>query len=185
MAVWRGSTTGAGGHTLDSIHDLPRFRLCELGARMPDLADFGLVQILQTASDADTDAITDYCRERGLMREVIPQTGMAAYKYLIDIDGNANAWGLFNKLLIGSTVLKVKSSGYRQWYYDDLIEWVHYVPVHNDLADLKTKLRWCRDNDAEARRIAQAGRRLADSMTFETEMARFADSLLRHMDVVE
>ena len=43
-------------------------------------------------------------------------------RHLIDIDGWANSWsGLFQKLLSGSTVLKVASNkGFRQWYYDRL-----------------------------------------------------------------
>ena len=49
----------------------------------------------------------------------------------------SNSWsGLFTKLLTGSTVLKVESPmGFRQWYYDRLKPFEHYVPVRPDLAE--------------------------------------------------
>lgn len=63
---------------------------------------------------------------------------MDGRRFALDVDGNTNAWAnLFQRLLLGCCVIKVASPfGYRQWYYDDLVPWVHYVPVRADMADL-------------------------------------------------
>ena len=67
-------------------------------------------------------------------------------------------------------MLKVGSaSGFRQWYYDRLVAWRHFVPVAADMADLADKLAWLRAHDAEARAIGEAGRELAMAMTVESE----------------
>ena len=70
-------------------------------------------------------------------------------------------------------MLKVASPlGYRQWYYDDLVPWRHFVPVAADLGDLIEKIEWCRAHPDECEGIAAAGQALAMSMTLEREMER-------------
>lgn len=67
-------------------------------------------------------------------------------------------------------MLKVASPhGFRQWYYDRLDPWTHYVPVAADLSDLAERVQWCRDNDDACQAIAATGQRLAHSMTRATE----------------
>ena len=107
------------------------------------------------------------------MRDTIPAGSFADWKYQIDIDGNTNSWpGLFQKLLTGSPVLKIASSwNWRQWYYDRLVPWANFVPIEEDMTDLIEKLAWLRDNDEQAQRIGNAGRELASSMSYESEIA--------------
>jgi len=77
------------------------------------------------------------------------------YKYILDIDGYSNTWdSTVWKLYSGSVLLKVKSK-WKQWYYDDLKEWIHYVPVENDFSDLNDKIEWCIHNDSECERIVE------------------------------
>jgi len=65
------------------------------------------------------------------------------YKYILDIDGWSSTWdGTFWKLYSGSILLKQKSI-WKQWYYDELIEWVHYVPIENDFSNLNEQIEWC------------------------------------------
>ena len=81
------------------------------------------------------------------------------YKYLIDIDGYTNSWeGTVWKLYSGSVVIKQKSI-WKQWYYDDLIEWVHYIPVNNDFSNLDIVIQWCIDNDNICKQIAENSRK--------------------------
>lgn len=94
------------------------------------------------------------------------------YKYLMDVDGNANDWsGLFWKLYSNSVVFKV-CSHFEQWYYARIKPWVHYVPVMQDLSDLEEKFRWALDHDDECLRIARSGREFAELMTFDNELSR-------------
>lgn len=93
------------------------------------------------------------------------------YKFLLDIDGEVNAWsGCFWKLLSNSVVFKVNSH-YEQWYYHRLKPWKHYIPVAADLSDLMGKLDWALKNDAMCCKIAQTGRKFALQMTYERELA--------------
>lgn len=74
-------------------------------------------------------------RRLDLLRpEMSPQQFLRC-RGIFDVDGNSNSWaGLAWKLASGSVVLKVVSP-LMQWYYADLVPWVHYVPVANNLSD--------------------------------------------------
>jgi hypothetical protein len=77
------------------------------------------------------------------------------YKYILDIDGwastyNATVWKLYS----GSVLLKVKSI-WKQWYYDELKEYVHYVPVKNDFSNLNEQIQWCIDNNDKCEQITK------------------------------
>jgi len=93
-----------------------------------------------------------------------------SYKYLVDIDGEVNAWsGLFWKLYSNSVVFKV-SSHFEQWYYKRLIPWKHFIPVSGDLSDLNEKFEWAVAHDIECERIASEGRAFAASLTYNNEV---------------
>lgn len=77
------------------------------------------------------------------------------YKYILDIDGWSSTWSaMVWKLYSGSVLLKTKSK-WKQWYYDDLKEWIHYVPVEDDFSDLNDKIEWCIHNDSECEQITE------------------------------
>lgn len=79
---------------------------------------------------------------------------MMKYKYILDIDGHTNSWdGLFWKLYSGSVVLKTKSI-WKQWFYNDLKEYVHYIPIEPDFSDLNDKIKWCMENQEQCIQIA-------------------------------
>jgi hypothetical protein len=168
IAFWRGSTSGRPEPRELGWRALPRVRLCEISRRHPELIDAALTEIVQITDGQSRDEIAS----SGLMARRSPVTEIGRYRYQIDIDGNSNSWpGLFQKLLSGSTVLKVSSPyGYRQWYYDRLKPWVHFVPIASDLSDLVEKVEWVRDNDKQAREIGQRGRELAFSMDIQAEL---------------
>jgi Glycosyl transferase family 90/Sulfotransferase family len=160
IAFWRGSSTGADGLTVESIADLPRFRLCAAGAKgapLEGMLDAKLTNIVQSRNAGEAERIRAFIVSCGLLSEHVPQPEFLNYRFQIDIDGNSNAWGLFLKLLMGSCVLKVMSE-WRQWYYDELKPWEHYVPVKNDLSDLENQIAWCLDHDDDAREIGSSPR---------------------------
>jgi len=176
VALWRGSTTGY--RTGGDIMDLPRVALCRMAARpeKSEYLDAGVTDFAQLQSEAEAELL----QRSGLVRDFIPATCFQRWKYHVDIDGNTNSWpGLLQKLVSGSAVLKVESGGpYRQWYYDRLKPFEHFIPVRNDLGDLIEKIQYLRAHDDAARRIGAAGRKLALSMACGTE-------LLRAQEVIE
>lgn len=113
------------------------------------------------------------------MRSEVPATEFARYRVQIDIDGNSNSWsGLFRKLLTGNPVLKIASShNFRQWYYDRLVPWQHYVPVESDMRDLVEKVRWALAHEDKARAIGDRGAALASTMTYDAELRHAVDTI--------
>ena len=112
------------------------------------------------------EAAQQYLMDAGVYGPAISILQHARYRYLIDIDGVANAWGFFEKLMLGSCILKV-SSPFEQWFYKEVKEWEHFVPVREDLSDLIEKIRWCREHGEQARMIGEAGQKFAISHTCE------------------
>lgn len=181
--VWRGSTSGAYDLNRETLAQAPRVRLCELGRAIGPVADFGITDVVQARSEADAEEIKLILQDQGLWRERMPQHTMAGAKFLVEIDGNANSWGFFAKLLMGSCILKVDSP-FEQWFYGRLQPWIHYVPVAHDLSDLADKVTWCLKHESACRKIADAGRRLAESMTFDSEMTAAARTFLSVATVI-
>jgi hypothetical protein len=177
IAYWRGSSTGPGPISYETFRRLPRFRLCELSLANPvGLLDARLTAVPQNESE-DGDRLRELTQSLGMMALPAKQVAFLRYRYLIDIDGNTNSWGLLSKLAMGSCILKVQSH-YRQWYYAHMHPWEHYVPVKADLSDLEEKILWCREHDDDARHIAEAAKRFVNRLVFGTEMARAAETLL-------
>jgi hypothetical protein len=173
--LWRGSTTGKGlisrdGMSPDDFELLHRTRMCLLLRNHPG-TDVRLNRVVQSAHpELDERRL----RTANIFGAHIPSSDWSRRKYALDIDGNSNAWSnLFTRLLMGCCVIKVASPrNYRQWYYDELTPWEHYVPVASDMSDISEKIDWCRSHDAECRQIALRGQDFAWRRTFETEIAQ-------------
>jgi hypothetical protein len=169
IVFWRGTTTGTSPTGL--WRDLQRIKLCAIAQNSinQNLFDIGLSGIVQLSKQ---DSIQ--IKKLGYLKQFVPVRLTNSYKYLVDIDGNSNAWSaLFEKLLSGSVVLKVASpNNFRQWYYDELIPWVNFVPIDSDMSDLVEKVHWLHKNDDEARKIGENGASLANKLTYERELNR-------------
>jgi hypothetical protein len=126
--------------------------------------------VAQTRSEHEQQRVIARLKQEGLLLDYISFEQFARFRYLVDIDGNANSWHLMKKLRLGSCVLKVDSD-WKQWFDDRLTAWRHYVPVKEDLSDFAEKLQWCRQNLDEAEGIANEGRNFAIRMSFDKEMA--------------
>lgn len=174
--VWRGSPTGFGllANATMQPHDADlrqRVRMCLLVAQ----AD-GRLRVdarIVPGRGVPVDVSAAY-RRAGIAGDPIPERSWVGRQFAIDVDGNANAFSnLFIRLLYGCCVIKVASPlGFRQWYYDRLEPWRHYVPVAVDLSDLVERIEWCRGHADECRAIASAGQALALAMTPAEEIRR-------------
>lgn len=61
---------------------------------------------------------------------------ISRWKYLIDVEGQG--YSARTKILMFSgRVLFIADRPWKEWWYDGLEPWVHYVPVNRDLSDLQ------------------------------------------------
>ncbi len=162
--AWRGSLTWPRANT--PIAEMPRVRLA-LACRDMAGTDVAIFAVHPTMrAHYAIPELERFIQQAGIWGERWSVSAFGKYKFTIDIDGHANAWGLLEKLILGCCVLKV-ASPYEQWYYHRLHPWKHYVPIRSDFGDLAEKLAWCQENQGECAWIAHNGTLLARALTME------------------
>jgi hypothetical protein len=111
---------------------------------------------------------------------------LATYKYHIDIGGGGGTtWsGTLEKLAMPG-VLFHHVTPTKDYFHDLLVPYVHYIPVKDDLSDLREKYEWAESHPQQAKQIANAGTELVASFgTVEGFMAlysRFYEEPLRQV----
>ena len=160
LVVWRGATTGSKAITPYRLSQNPRYRLCAHSLVWPDRLDARFTTVVQCRDGVAQDAVTAELQRQGLLAAMLEPLQMAQYRWIVDLDGNVNSWGLLWKLLSGSCVLRVNSCR-GQWFHHRLQAGRHYVAICADLTDLESQLDWCFSNPATCEAIAAEGQRLA------------------------
>ncbi len=161
---WRGASSGLGGYK-DKWQEAPRARLVLASKRLndPSILDAAFTKIVEYPGEPSAREIL----EQNLVTPPVPLSEFYNYKFLVEVDGEYCPWrSLFIKLGSGSVVLRVQSSR-EQWYYRDLIPWVHYIPLRQDLSDLEERITWIRKNDGMCEVIAQNARAFIKSLSYE------------------
>jgi len=99
---------------------------------------------------------------------------LARFKYQLDLGGwGGTSWtGTLHKLSMPGVLFHHETS-MKDSYFDDLIPWRHYIPIKEDLSDLRAKHQWARAHDDVCRQISLEAKRW---------LARFVSDrgLLRH-----
>lgn len=163
---WRGTVSGHGRDLAEpGIEWDPtvkaRLRLCVLANKLDDI-DCKITL-------REPHPLAPRLRHFNVLGDWIDESDWINDRYALDIDGMTNTWSNFvARLHFGCCVLKVGSQfGYRQWYYDRIQPWVHYVPVKADMSDLAEKLEWVRAHDDEAEQIARNGQAFVRTLTMQ------------------
>jgi len=163
QAFWRGSSTGSKAITIHRMHKNRRINLCRLSSKKPKLLNCCLTDVVQCRDTKAKLEVSSYLKAEGLLSERCGPLHFGNHKYLIEIDGNVNSWGLLWKLLTGSCILRVKSTR-RQWYHHKLKPYLNIVPIKEDLSDIYEQLSWCQDNIDECEEIGRQGKILAEQV---------------------
>lgn len=179
--VWRGALNNTGHFNLDPAfmsHPGVMQRLRMAQHCRDTQIDFRFVQMRGNIYNT-------VLQKAGLIGDFIPATDWGSAKFAVDIDGFTNAWSNFlQRLKLGCCILKVDSQfGFRQWYYDQIRPWEHYVPIKADLSDLHQQIDWVRSNDAQAAEIAANAQRFARGLTMDSE-TRVAARLINQTEGV-
>jgi len=77
-----------------------------------------------------------------------------SYSILIDIEGEGYS-GRVKHLLWSHRPLLLQDRPHKEYFFEYLKEWEHYIPVKRDLSDLVEKTQWCLNNYSEALKIAE------------------------------
>jgi len=176
VIFWRGTATNrwrsSSGAPVERLEQVPRVELC-LKLRDINGADAAICRVW--SFQFDSEMAMKWFTDQRIFRPPVSPLEQAQNRYLIDIDGVANAWGFFEKLLLGSCILKVDTD-YEQWFYGSIAPWQHFVPVRADLSDLAEKIAWCREHADEAARIGARGQAFALASSYEMAQAWLVDA---------
>ena len=182
-AVFRGACTGCGV----SVHDNARINLAHMDAAWSQspgvpLLDAGLVdpfpRLKKLAGSRKIRVINvDHLSKTVSLKSFMTPEEQGAYKYAVYVEGNVLAYRLGGMFDSGSVVLYVNSE-YQPWYFHLLRDGVNCVLVQRDLSNLRSKLLWLRQNDSQAQRIAEQGRRLAEVVLSKPDILDYVQSLL-------
>ncbi|KAI9639228.1 uncharacterized protein MKK02DRAFT_29333 [Dioszegia hungarica] len=104
----------------------------------------------------------------------------AAYKYVLDVDGNA--WSARFRGLLSTGTVVLKSTIMPEWWTDRAQAWVHYVPIKVDYGDLMDVMAYftgdltpskANGNDTAGRLIAEAGQEWAATHWRQEDMTAY------------
>ena len=94
------------------------------------------------------------------------------FKYLINADGYSCAWkSLFLKLASPSLTV-ILQSDIEQWYFRELLPWVHYVPMRFDAKDVIDVYEWLIGHSDEVEEIIRNANKLVSSVSYGREIER-------------
>lgn len=151
-AVWRGSLAESDTKlTFENI----RWRLCKFVHESKNpLYDVGLTSI---SSQITEKVFVNTADVGGLASTITPMLEFMKYRAIIDMDGNSWSSRFGSILCFNSVVIKVEPK-YTEYFFADLLPWMHYIPVKNDLSDLHDNVAWALnpENAAQVKSIISA-----------------------------
>lgn len=159
--IWRGATTGVFRPWYPGMPYASRYYVAGLRDD-PDL-DVGYSEIVQISPDT-SDIPVEALRMK--LRPPLTIEQQLRSKFLLSLEGNDVATGLKWMLFSNSTVVMPRPTCETWACEGELVPYEHYVPVKDDLSDLRQVHDWCLANLGACEEIAQNGKRF---------IARFLD----------
>ncbi|XP_030056134.1 protein O-glucosyltransferase 3 [Microcaecilia unicolor] len=145
---WNNKTEQAFFRGRDSREE--RLQLVLLSKKNPDLLDAGITGYF-------------FFREKEKELGKAPLIGFFdffKYKYQVNVDGTVAAYR-FPYLMLGDSLVLKQDSPYYEHFYNALKPWKHYIPFKRSLLDLLEHIKWAKEHDEDAKRIAREGQLLA------------------------
>jgi len=128
------------------------------------------------------DAFEGYDRTNNLyvghFRSMADQ--VARYRYMIDVEGYGYS-GRLKLLLHARRALLLLDRPYRDYFYDELEPFRHFVPVGRYSSNLVERIEWLRTNPAREKEIISEAQQFArERLTRRAAVERWAVLLERH-----
>ena len=131
----------------------PRLRAVLLSALEPDKFDckFSANNMRSPQSNCLENKLPMFDREK-----LYDNCDFEKFKFLLDIGGGGGtSWLSTFKFLAMPGVLFHHETAMRDSFYDDVKPWVHYVPIMEDMSDLKKQYIWAMNNPDEIKAISK------------------------------
>ena len=167
MAVFRGAYTGFINKTVENEERCMQNPRCNfvLNVAHSQLIDAKLTRIVGFEKETSINGINPFGEDYS-MRE------LQEYKIIISLEGNDVSSGLKWNLLSKSVIL-MPPPRFTSWAMEEeLIPWVHYVPIKEDGTDAESKVRWILEHDEEALRISERGTLFIKDLLFHPDAAK-------------
>ncbi|WP_155765456.1 glycosyl transferase family 90 [Mesorhizobium erdmanii] len=149
--------------------NVARRRIVEIASARPDLIEA-----------YDTEPNYDVATNRYSGKFMTMEDQVASHRYMIDIEG-AGYSGRFKMLLHTKRVVFLQDRPWREWFFDDIEAFRHYVPVARDMSDLVERIEWLRTNPKlEAEMAAEAQHFARTRLTRSAAVAAWAKLLADH-----
>ena len=103
------------------------------------------------------------------------------FKYILYIEGNVSAYRGGFLFANKSVILWVKSHKFHLWFEPYLEEKVNCIFVERDLSDLYEKITWLKENDEQARQIAEEGYNLYQRLLNKEAIMEYYQYLLNSL----
>jgi hypothetical protein len=205
---WRGSTTGLDCDidraTIDvsdpsqlrdpcgGCHSLPRIAAVQIAQTTNhnrQLLDLAITKAVQNCS---SDQLRELFPSGGVQEDeafAVTQQGVGDPPHneldwikargILDLDGNANAWGTRWRLESGSVLFKVDSP-ITNAYLERLVPYVHYIPIHANLSNLVSQAMIVRGDLVvpSLEIMVENAKSLMAEFTYEKEVRRVRNELL-------
>lgn len=103
-----------------------------------------------------------YSNNKAIPTKYISLTDHTQYKYLIDVQGRGYS-GRTKMLMFTGRPLFIAERQWDEFWTKDVVPFVHYIPVKEDLSDLIEKLDWAENNPEECKKISKNAQEFAMS----------------------
>lgn len=103
------------------------------------------------------------------------------FKYLIDLQGRGYS-GRLKVLLFSGRPLFIQERKWKEFFFEKLIDGVHYIKVKEDLSDLELKLDWAESHPDECMKIAKNAQEFAiKNLTRQAAIRYMAEILKKYI----
>ena len=155
--VFRGSATGCGLTVETNI----RLRAAKKGSENEDIMDVGITDWnarMKKPKNSSVNIIDEMGLSFGLKNKITDDEKFS-YKYILNLDGHVSAYRLGSELNSGSVIIMPESEN-KLWFSHMMKPYKHYVPINENLEDIRKKYDWCESHEKECVKIIENARNL-------------------------
>jgi hypothetical protein len=158
IAIFRGSSTGCGINENNNM----RIKLANKSYKNKEnILDVSLTKLVGKIKAYKSNInILNFNKYKYLIGSFLDGKEQSKYKYIFNIEGNAQAYRYSNEFRKKSVILNIKSNFY-MWFEPLLKNNRHYIEINSDLSNVETVIKDLINNDKKAKKISINGYRFA------------------------